>query len=54
MGVNRNFLIDEYKKSFKEQITEDCRFSACTGCDICFNLNSRLELVGADEYDNKV
>lgn len=36
-GVNKDFLINEKKKSLEWKITEDCRLN-CTGCGVNFNL----------------
>jgi radical SAM superfamily enzyme YgiQ (UPF0313 family) len=34
-GINKKFLIREYKKALNELTTPDCRFEKCTGCGIC-------------------
>ncbi|SHI65585.1 radical SAM family uncharacterized protein [Dethiosulfatibacter aminovorans DSM 17477] len=36
-GVNKEFLINEKKKSLEGKTTEDCRLN-CTGCGVNFNL----------------
>lgn len=46
MGVSKDFLLNEYQKAISGKQTSDCRSSGCTGCDICFELGARLELVG--------
>ena len=38
-GVNKQFLINEYKKAAAEQLTPDCRRGSCTGCGICQELD---------------
>ena len=34
-GVSRNFLIQEAKKALTQELTPDCRFSACHHCGVC-------------------
>lgn len=46
MGVSKEFLQQEYQLAEKGVLTEDCRNAGCTGCDICSELNTKLELVG--------
>ncbi|MTI58743.1 MAG: TIGR03960 family B12-binding radical SAM protein [Firmicutes bacterium] len=46
MGVSKDFLQQEYQLAEKGVLTEDCRNAGCTGCDICSELNTKLELVG--------
>ncbi len=36
-GINKKFLIREYKKALNGLTTPDCRFGSCTGCGICIN-----------------
>lgn len=51
MGVPKEFLLEELDKAIAGKLTEDCRFGGCTGCNICFELDSRLELVGDKRVD---
>ena len=44
-GVNKAYLISEYKKAVNAEGTEDCRLG-CTGCGLNVNL------IGGDCYDN--
>lgn len=48
MGVSKEFLQQEYQLAEKGVLTEDCRNAGCTGCDICSQLNTKLDLVGDD------
>jgi len=51
-GVKKEFLKKEYKKSFSEEITEDCREESCTQCDVCHDLGVKLDLIGNDFNEN--
>ncbi|OQY12631.1 MAG: B12-binding domain-containing radical SAM protein [Desulfobacteraceae bacterium 4572_19] len=35
VGISKKFLIDEYQKSENATLTNDCRFTECTGCGVC-------------------
>lgn len=37
-GVSRKFLLSEKLKAQAEVVTDDCRFSNCTGCAVCPDL----------------
>lgn len=37
-GVNRDFLLREWKKAMNAVLTEDCRRGSCSACGICPNL----------------
>ncbi|MFW6006422.1 MAG: TIGR03960 family B12-binding radical SAM protein [Halanaerobiales bacterium] len=52
-GVSEEFLKREYRKAFQEEISSDCRFNTCTGCGVCFDLDTGLELVGRDYNVNQ-
>lgn len=41
-GVDKAFLLREYKKAIEEKLTEDCRRSSCSGCGICPNLGVQV------------
>jgi len=34
-GINKDFLIREYHKSLKQELTEDCRLGPCHNCGVC-------------------
>ncbi len=54
-AVNRAFLWNEYQKSLREELTEDCRHGKCTGCGVCQNLNVKIidwKEQGSDEVKN--
>ncbi|ACL70164.1 Radical SAM domain protein [Halothermothrix orenii H 168] len=53
MGVSKKFLIKEYEAALRGETTEDCRNGYCPGCAVCFNLDAKLELVGADNSENQ-
>jgi len=48
MGLNPEFLKKEYDKALKSKLTPDCRFNKCKSCNICFNLDIDLDVVGND------
>jgi len=37
-GVDKSFLLAEWKKSQVGETTPDCRRTSCTGCGVCMNL----------------
>ena len=41
-GVRKNFLIEEWEKSQREETTRDCRRTSCTGCGVCQNLGVKV------------
>lgn len=41
-GVSKEFLLREYGKAIKEQLTEDCRRGKCSGCGVCPSLKARV------------
>lgn len=53
IGVSKMFLQKEYEIAVKGGYTEDCRTAGCTGCDICFELDTSLELFGGDSNVDK-
>ncbi|MFW5976778.1 MAG: TIGR03960 family B12-binding radical SAM protein [Bacillota bacterium] len=53
IGVDNEFLKNEYEKAFNEKKTPDCRFDSCSECNICFDFNTGLELVRRDYNDDK-
>jgi len=52
MGVSKGFLKKEYEIAVHGEYTEDCRSAGCTGCDICFELDTSLEIMGGEENAN--
>ncbi len=52
MGVSKGFLKKEYEIAINGEYTEDCRSAGCTGCDICFELDASLEIMGGEEDAN--
>lgn len=52
MGVSKKFLKEEYKAALAGRLTEDCRQAGCTGCAICFELETKLELYRGDSNVN--
>lgn len=49
-GVRKNFLIEEYGKSFRAETTRDCRRTSCTGCGVCQKLGVKV----IDNYELKI
>ncbi|MEG1914350.1 MAG: TIGR03960 family B12-binding radical SAM protein [Acidaminococcaceae bacterium] len=41
-AVNRAFLWNEYQKSLRAELTEDCRHGTCSGCGVCQNLDVKI------------
>lgn len=52
MGVSKGFLKKEYEIAINGKYTEDCRTAGCTGCDICFELDTSLEIMGGEKNAN--
>ncbi|MFP4016877.1 MAG: TIGR03960 family B12-binding radical SAM protein [Halanaerobiales bacterium] len=50
MGVSKGFLKKQYEIATEGEYTEDCRSAGCTGCDICFELDTELELMGGENH----
>ncbi len=48
-GIRKEFLIDEYKKTFSQELTQDCRSGSCCMCGVCFDLNDTKN----KSYDKK-
>lgn len=54
-AVSKAFLWNEYQKSLREELTEDCRHGKCSGCGVCPNLNVKIidwKEQGHDEVKN--
>lgn len=41
-AVSRAFLWNEYQKSLRQELTEDCRHGKCSGCGVCQNLDVKI------------
>ena len=41
-GVSKEFLLLEYDKAIKEQLTEDCRRGKCAACGVCPSLKAKV------------
>ncbi|WP_110953354.1 TIGR03960 family B12-binding radical SAM protein [Anaerosinus massiliensis] len=41
-GVQKEFLLREYKKAVDEKFTEDCRRGRCSACGVCTNLDVKV------------
>ncbi len=41
MGISKSFLLSEYFKALRGEITEDCRWSKCSVCGVCNLLEAR-------------
>lgn len=44
-GVDKRFLVREYEKAVKAELTRDCRNNNCNACGICPNLDTDMDLV---------
>lgn len=53
MGVSKKFLQKEYERALKGELTGDCRSAGCTGCNICFELDAVMELIGGEKDENQ-
>ena len=54
-AVSKAFLWNEYQKSLREELTEDCRHGKCSGCGVCPDLNVKIidwKEQGHDEAKN--
>jgi radical SAM family uncharacterized protein/radical SAM-linked protein len=48
-GINKNFLLDERRKSLEYVETKDCRFSTCSQCGVCQSLGVKNQLYPPSE-----
>lgn len=46
VGVTKEFLEDEYERALTGELTEDCRFGACSACGVCPGLDVDNVLFG--------
>lgn len=51
-GVARAFLWNEYEKSKRGELTQDCRHHGCTGCGVCPTLETEIVDYAAKSADN--
>jgi len=47
-GINRDFLVREFQRSLKEELTADCRSGKCHNCGVCENDHIRITTTGDD------
>ena len=45
-GVRKTFLLEEYQKAIKEELTGDCRFTKCSICGVCQDLPVKIDYKG--------
>ncbi|MFW5871591.1 MAG: B12-binding domain-containing radical SAM protein, partial [bacterium] len=45
-GIRKEFLVDEYKKSFLGLQTSDCRHYECSSCGVCFGFQEAHDIFG--------
>jgi radical SAM family uncharacterized protein len=45
-GVSKRYLLRERSRAFEGDVTPDCSFSGCTGCDACGDLGVEIVLAG--------
>ncbi len=45
-GVRESFLISEWEKAKKAEITPDCTFNSCSVCGVCQDLDAKTRLEG--------
>lgn len=43
-GVSKDYLKEEYGRALRGEITHDCRYDRCTGCDVCPTLRTSPKL----------
>ena len=51
-GVSKKFLLSEWQKAMKGELTTDCRRGNCTGCGVCGKLKADVTLA-KDNENNK-
>lgn len=52
-GVRKSFLLSEYDKAAKGELTGDCRFSLCSVCGVCQDLPVKIDYKGARKIEIK-
>jgi len=50
-GIDREFLAEEYAKSLREELTEDCRFGKCSKCGVC-TTEYKVILAGKEDRED--
>jgi hypothetical protein len=45
---SKEFLKEEYDKAFSGELTEDCRTGGCYNCDVCYDFDVQMEIIGDD------
>lgn len=38
IGIDRDFLVKEYEKALRGEVTSDCRWDRCSLCGVCFKM----------------
>ncbi|MGM0409614.1 MAG: TIGR03960 family B12-binding radical SAM protein [Bacillota bacterium] len=51
-GLKKEFLKNEYTKSFEEELTKDCSQYKCVRCDVCHEFDVYMNLAGAGNNEN--
>lgn len=52
-GVRKSFLLSEYDKAFKGELTGDCRFTLCSVCGVCQDLPVKIDYKGDRKIEIK-
>ena len=52
-GVRKSFLLKEYEKALKGELTGDCRFSLCSVCGVCQDLPVKIDYKGEHKVEIK-
>ena len=52
LGVGKEFLKKECERAFSGELTEDCRTGRCTDCDVCFDFDAQMEIIGDDNNED--
>ncbi|MBQ0066910.1 MAG: TIGR03960 family B12-binding radical SAM protein [Phascolarctobacterium sp.] len=52
-GVSKEFLLSEWRKAQKQQLTKDCRRTVCKGCGVCQMLGVKVVDYGEKKSENQ-
>lgn len=52
-GVSKEFLVSEWGKAQKQQLTKDCRRTVCKGCGVCQMLGVKVVDYGEKKSENQ-
>lgn len=47
-GVDRDYLLKEYRNSLEENVTIDCRYTHCVGCGVCDKGGKKRKVAGPE------